>query len=53
MQPISAPSDEHIAARTRRKWGERCGGESIVAAAIPSIYGTPPPSVLPKITINF
>ena len=31
MQPISAPTYEHSAARTRRKWGERRGGESIVA----------------------
>jgi hypothetical protein len=31
MQPISAPTYEHTAARTRRKWGERGGGESIVA----------------------
>jgi hypothetical protein len=33
MQPTSAPSHEHIAARTRRKWGERCLGKSFVAQA--------------------
>ena len=33
MQPISASTYEHTAARTRRKWGERRGGESIVAFA--------------------
>jgi hypothetical protein len=33
MQPISTSTYEHTAARTRRKWGERRGGESIVAFA--------------------
>jgi hypothetical protein len=51
MQPTSVLSDEHIAAGTRRKWGERRGGESIVAA--PSIYGTVGAIVLLKIIINF
>jgi hypothetical protein len=32
MQPTSVPTDEHIAAGTRRKWGERRDGESIVSA---------------------
>jgi hypothetical protein len=31
MQPTSAPRYEYIAARTRRKWGELCGGELMVA----------------------
>ena len=39
MQPISASTYEHTAARTRRKWGERGGGESIVAfAANPAAF---------------
>jgi hypothetical protein len=42
LQPTSASSDEHIAGGTRRKWGEHHGGESIVAAARPSIYGAKP-----------
>ena len=40
MQPTSAPSHEHNAARTRRKWGERYLGESFVALRLPSFYGT-------------
>jgi hypothetical protein len=32
-QPISAPSYEHIAGGTRRKWGETHHGESMVALA--------------------
>ena len=31
MQPISALKDEHTAARTRRKWGERRGGKPFLA----------------------
>ena len=32
MQPTSASSNEHTAARTRRKWGERRHGKPIVAS---------------------
>jgi hypothetical protein len=39
MQPTSAPSYEHIAARTRRKWGERYLGKSFVPRRLPSFYG--------------
>jgi hypothetical protein len=32
MRPTSASSREDIATRTRRKWGQRARGESMVAA---------------------
>ena len=39
MQPTSASSGEHIAARTRRKWGELGRGESMVASATSRCFG--------------
>jgi hypothetical protein len=52
MQPTSASSDEHIAGGTRRKWGERRGGYSIVAVADTGDLRSKRRSLLPKITIN-
>jgi hypothetical protein len=49
MQPISASTYEHTAARSRRKWGERGRGESMVAFETLWIGGGRPNRTCPNL----
>ena len=40
MRPTSAREPKDIATGTRRKWGGRRGGKSLVVAGNPCLYGT-------------
>jgi hypothetical protein len=53
MQPTSASSGEHIAGGTRRKWGERHGGESIVACRHRRFTGLTPRACCTKSSFTF